>query len=61
VQALIAGADLPQALDAACAIPAPTGAFDFSAWLTAAVTDGLVIGVHSLTMSHPLTLTKSTP
>ena len=52
VQALLAGADLPQALDAACASVDPNAAsdaFDFSAWLTAAVTDGLVIGVHSTT------------
>lgn len=48
VQALLAGADLPQALDAACAVTDPDAAFDFSAWLNAAVTDGLVIGVHSL-------------
>lgn len=60
VQALLAGADLPQALDAACA-QAPTGeAFDFSAWLTAAVTDGLVIGVHRLATSH-LTTSTETP
>lgn len=50
VEALLAGADLPQALDAACAGADPgadSGVFDFSAWLTAAVTDGLVIGVHN--------------
>lgn len=48
VQALLAGADLPQALDAACAVTDRADAFDFSAWLNAAVTDALVIGVHSL-------------
>ena len=50
VEALLAGADLPQALDAACAGADPgadSGVFDFSAWLTAAVTDGLVMGVHN--------------
>jgi len=49
VQALLAGADLPQALDAACADADPEAGFDFSTWLTAAVTDGLVIGVHNTT------------
>lgn len=44
VQALLAGADLPQALDAADS----NNGFDFSAWLNAAVTDAVVIGVHSL-------------
>ncbi len=64
VQALLAGADLPQALDAACAITDPSAAldgFDFSAWLTTAVTDGLVIGVHSLAMSLPQSSTEHTP
>jgi Putative DNA-binding domain len=49
VKALLAGADLPQALDAVCADADPNAVFDFSAWLTAAVTDGLVIGVHNTT------------
>ena len=49
VQALLAGADLPQALDAACAEADPEAVFDFSTWLTAAVTDGIVIGVHNTT------------
>ncbi len=53
VQALQAGADLPGALDAACAADAGPPAFDFSAWLTAAVTDGLVIGVQRLTDPAP--------
>jgi len=60
IQALLSGADLPQALDAACAITDPSDAFDFSAWLTAAVTDGLVIGVHRQTASHPTTSTEHT-
>lgn len=49
VQALLKGADLTQALDAACANADPEAVFDFSTWLTAAVTDGIVIGVHSTT------------
>lgn len=49
VQRLLEGGDLPQALDAACACEATGEAFDFTAWLTAAVTDGLVTGVHRLT------------
>jgi hypothetical protein len=48
VQALLAGADLPQALDAATDAADPEEDFDFSAWLNAAVTDAMVIGVHSL-------------
>jgi hypothetical protein len=48
VQALLAGADLPQALDAAGTPADDNGAWDFSAWLHAAVTDGLVTGVHRL-------------
>jgi hypothetical protein len=46
LHALLAGADLPQALDAAVAVPDPQALFDFSAWLPGAVTDGQVIGVH---------------
>lgn len=46
VHALLASADLLQALDAACARTDESDAWDFSAWLSAAVTDGLVIGVH---------------
>lgn len=53
VQALQAGADLPGALDAACAADTEPPAFDFSVWLTAAVTDGLVIGVQRLTDPAP--------
>lgn len=53
VQAQQAGADLPGALDAACAADTEPPAFDFSAWLTATVTDGLVIGVQRLTDPAP--------
>ncbi|MBT9553648.1 MAG: putative DNA-binding domain-containing protein [Hydrogenophaga sp.] len=51
VQTLLSGFDLPQSLDTACAHADPdavSDVFDFSAWLTAAVTDGLVIGVHQM-------------
>ena len=58
VEALLAGADLPQALDAACARTDVNDAWDFSAWLTAAVTDGLVTGVHRPTPHNP---TEHTP
>ncbi|MGS5085972.1 HvfC/BufC family peptide modification chaperone [Hydrogenophaga sp. A37] len=61
VQALLSGADLPQALDVACADTDPAETFDFSTWLTAAVTDGLAIGVHSLAHSLPNTPTETTP
>lgn len=61
VQALLNGADVPQSLDAACADTDPAEAFDFSAWLTAAVTDGLVIGVHSLAESTPYPPTETAP
>lgn len=63
VRALLAGADLPQALDAAAACgaqdapDATEAALDFFAWLHAAVTDGLVIGVHRLHHPHPPTET----
>jgi len=56
VQALLAGSDLPQALDAACALTGDDDAFDFSAWLNEAVTDAVVIGVHRLpTPFQPVT------
>jgi Putative DNA-binding domain len=58
VQALLKGADLPQALDAACARTSVSDTWDFSAWLTAAVTDGLVIGVHRPPTDNP---TEHTP
>lgn len=50
--ALLQGADLPQALDATTQTNGAHPAFDFSAWLTAAVTDGLALGVHPLNHSH---------
>jgi hypothetical protein len=46
--ALLQGADLPQALDAVTRTTGAHPGFDFSAWLTAAVTDGLVMGTHPL-------------
>ena len=52
VQALLGGADLPHALNAACSTGGTPEAFDFSAWLTAAVTDGLVTGVHRQSASN---------
>ncbi len=52
LQALLAGADLPHALDAAWAVADSANPFDFSTWLSAAVTDALVIGVHSLAPIH---------
>ena len=61
VQALLAGADLPQALDAVGETDDTGRSFDFSAWLTAAVTDGLVIGVHRLTSSLPRPSKENTP
>lgn len=61
VQALIDGADLPQALNAACAITDQAAAFDFSAWLKAAVTDGLLIGVHRLPPHHRTNTPQETP
>ena len=61
VQALLAGADLPQALETACDNADPDAVFEFSAWLTAAVTDGLVIGVHSLAHAHTPSPTETTP
>lgn len=49
--ALLNGADLPTALDAACETPA-LDTFDFGAWLTQAVTEGLVLGVHDRPVQH---------
>ena len=51
--ALLQGADLPQALDATTQTTSTHTAWDFSAWLSAAVTDGLALGVHPLTNPHP--------
>lgn len=46
---LIGGADLLRALDGACEVAAGGGQpFDFSAWLSASVQDGLVLGVEPL-------------
>lgn len=48
IRQLQRGAPLPDALNAACPPQDPRAdAFDFSVWLNAAVTDGLVIGVHN--------------
>lgn len=42
---LQAGADLPRALEGACAVAEASGHhFDFGAWLSAAVQDGVVLG-----------------
>lgn len=60
VRALLAGADLLQALDGTCAIESQIERFDFSAWLTAAVTDGLVIGVQRPNQLN-ITTTEPTP
>ncbi len=51
--AMLQGANLPQALDAATQIDSEDPSFDFADWLTTAVTEGLVIGVHSLRKSDP--------
>lgn len=50
--ALLQGADLPQALDATTQTNGAHSAFDFSAWLTASVTDGLALGIHPLNNPH---------
>lgn len=48
---LLAGADLPRALDGACEVADAMGVlFDFSDWLGTAVTDGLVLGA---ALPHP--------
>lgn len=52
--ALLQGLDLPTALDAALASEVNTlRAFDFSRWLTNAVTTGLVVGVQRVACSPP--------
>jgi hypothetical protein len=61
VQALLAGADLPRALDAAGTASSDQDAFDFSVWLSAAVTDALVIGVHSLLPPSPPSTAEESP
>ena len=50
--ALLAGAALPQAIDAMGHAASTDQNIDFSAWLIAAVTDGLVIGVRDHTGTH---------
>jgi hypothetical protein len=62
IQSLLAGCDLPQALDAAAlAQSADEAAFDFSSWLNDAVAQGLVIGVHSLAPNHASTPEQEIP
>jgi hypothetical protein len=54
LRALLQALDLPTALNAALTDEADeTQAFDFSLWLTNAVTTGLVLGVQSAAPSHP--------
>lgn len=50
--ALLAGAALPQAIDATGHAASTDQNIDFSAWLIAAVTDGLVMGVRDHTGPH---------
>ena len=45
--------DLPGALDAAFLAQPPEDGFDFSVWLSQAVTDGLVLGVRDLSDRSP--------
>ncbi|MCU0927337.1 MAG: putative DNA-binding domain-containing protein, partial [Hydrogenophaga sp.] len=59
--ALLKGDDLPQSLDAAMDAADPADPFDFSAWLNAAVTDAVVIGVHSLPGAFPTPTEENTP
>lgn len=63
VQNLQQGHSLGQALDAALAIDLPDTeeAFDFSAWLTMAVTQQLVTGVHGVLPTEPNNPTNPTP
>jgi hypothetical protein len=53
LRCLLQGRDLNRAIDTAlgCNLP-DTEAFDFSAWLTQAVTSNLVIGVHDVPAVH---------
>ena len=55
LNALIAGHDLPDALDRAGQTQAADDGFDFGAWLSQAVTDGLVLGVRELPGRSPCT------
>jgi hypothetical protein len=60
IESLLAGGDLPQALDASIQTGAQDASpFDFSSWLNDAVTHGLVIGVHSLAHASTTTLTPA--
>jgi hypothetical protein len=60
IDSLLAGGDLPQALDASSQTGAQDASpFDFSSWLNDAVTHGLVIGVHSLAPALPSTPTPT--
>jgi hypothetical protein len=53
ILSLLAGGDLLQALDASSrSDPQEDQVFDFSSWLNHAVTQGMVIGVHSLAPAH---------
>jgi hypothetical protein len=62
IESLLAGGDLPQALDASTQTGAQDACpFDFSSWLNDAVTHGLVIGVHSLTPTPTPTPAPETP
>lgn len=60
LKALMGGSDLPGALDAAAQAPSAGDDFDFSAWLSQAVTDGLVLGVHNLP-ERPVLTSPHTP
>lgn len=55
LSALLDGQDLPGALVAAFLAQAPDDGFDFGAWLTQAVTEGLVLGVRELSGRAPST------
>jgi len=61
LSALLDGQDLPGALDAAFLAQAPDDGFDFGAWLTQAVTDGLVLGVRNLSDRSTPHHTPQTP
>lgn len=61
LSALLNGQDLPGALDAAFLAQAPDDGFDFGAWLTQAVTDGLVLGVRDLSDRSTPHHTPQTP
>lgn len=54
LRALLGGTSLPQAIDAMGHAASADQNIDFSAWLIAAVTDGLVIGVRDHTGPNPI-------